>query len=47
MENSTVEAFGAYALSWAKSDFSGQVTTDASVPVKVIKGKPTRPCPRR
>ena len=47
MENSTVEAFGAYLLSWAKSDFSGQVTNDASVPVKVIVGKPTRPCPPR
>ena len=39
MENSTVEAFGAYLLSWAKSDFSGQVTNDASVPVKVIVGE--------
>lgn len=39
MENSTVEAFGAYLVSWAKSDFSGQVTNDTGVPVKVIVGE--------
>jgi hypothetical protein len=27
-------AFGAYLLSWARSDFSSQVTNDASVPVQ-------------
>ncbi|MGH7736243.1 MAG: alpha/beta fold hydrolase, partial [Gemmatimonadales bacterium] len=39
LEYSTVEAFGAYLASWAKSDFSGQVTNGASVPVKVIVGE--------
>jgi pimeloyl-ACP methyl ester carboxylesterase len=39
LENSTVEAFGAYLLSWAKTDFSGQVATDATVPAKVIVGE--------
>ena len=37
-ENSTVEAFAAYLLAWAKTDFSDQVKTDASTPVKVIVG---------
>ncbi len=35
-----------HLLSWAKSDFSGQVTNDASVPVKVIVGG-NRPGPVR
>jgi len=33
LDNSTVEAFGAYLQSWAKSDFSGQVATSATAPV--------------
>jgi pimeloyl-ACP methyl ester carboxylesterase len=37
MENSTVEAFGAYLLSWAKGDFSGEI--GPTVPVKVIVGE--------
>ncbi len=45
LDNSTVEAFAAYLLSWAKSDFSGQVTAAAgavqpnAVPVQVIVGE--------
>jgi pimeloyl-ACP methyl ester carboxylesterase len=39
LENSTVAAFGAYLPSWAKTDFSHQVSKDASVPVKVIVGE--------
>ena len=39
LDNSTVDAFAAYLLAWAKSDFSGQVTNDAGVPVKVIVGE--------
>ena len=39
LENSTEEAFGAYLPSWAKSDFSHQVTNDLSIPVKVIVGE--------
>lgn len=39
LENSTKEAFGAYLPSWARSDFSSQVTNDLSVPVKVIVGE--------
>jgi pimeloyl-ACP methyl ester carboxylesterase len=37
--NSTVEAFAAYLLAWAKSDFSGQAATSPDVPVKVIVGE--------
>ena len=33
LDNSTVEAFGAYLQSWAKSDFSGQVAAGATMPV--------------
>jgi pimeloyl-ACP methyl ester carboxylesterase len=33
LDNSTVEAFGAYLQSWAKSDFSGQVAAGATAPV--------------
>ena len=32
-------AFGAYLPSWARSDFSSQVTNHLSVPVKVIVGE--------
>jgi pimeloyl-ACP methyl ester carboxylesterase len=39
LENSAKEAFGAYLLSWAKSDFSSAVTNDLTVPVKVIVGE--------
>jgi pimeloyl-ACP methyl ester carboxylesterase len=50
LDNSTVEAFAAYLLSWAKSDFSGQVTPGTTtvptgtvptntVPVQVIVGE--------
>jgi pimeloyl-ACP methyl ester carboxylesterase len=44
LENSTVEAFAAYLLSWAKSDFSGQVAPGPTVlvntvPVQVIVGE--------
>jgi pimeloyl-ACP methyl ester carboxylesterase len=39
LENSTVEAFSAYLPSWAKTDFSGQVAKDDSVPVAVIVGE--------
>jgi pimeloyl-ACP methyl ester carboxylesterase len=39
LENSTAEAIGAYLLSQAKADFSGQVANVASVPVKVIVGE--------
>jgi pimeloyl-ACP methyl ester carboxylesterase len=38
LENSTVEAFGAYLPSWGKADFSGQVTGNPA-PVKVIVGE--------
>ena len=38
LENSTEEAFAAYLLAWAKTDFSDQVKTDTSTPVKVIVG---------
>jgi pimeloyl-ACP methyl ester carboxylesterase len=38
LENSTVEAFAAYLQAWAKSDFSDQVKTDTSTPVKLIVG---------
>lgn len=36
LDNSTVEAFSAYLLSWAKSDFSGQVATGATVPANTV-----------
>jgi pimeloyl-ACP methyl ester carboxylesterase len=39
LENSVVEAFGAYLLSWARGDFSGQAANGAAVPVKVIVGE--------
>lgn len=39
LDNSTVEAFAAYLLAWAKSDFSGQVAPDAGPPVQVIVGE--------
>jgi pimeloyl-ACP methyl ester carboxylesterase len=39
LENSTVEAFSGYLPSWAKTDFSGQVAKDDSVPVTVIVGE--------
>ncbi|HEX8006479.1 MAG TPA: alpha/beta hydrolase [Trebonia sp.] len=39
LENSTVEAFGAYLPSWARTDFSDQAGKDADVPVKVIVGE--------
>ena len=48
LENSTVEAFGSYLPSWAKSDFSGEAnkaneaneaSSGVSVPVKVIVGE--------
>lgn len=38
LENSTVEAFAVYLQAWAKSDFSDQVKTDTSTPVKLIVG---------
>jgi pimeloyl-ACP methyl ester carboxylesterase len=38
LENSAEEAFAAYLLAWAKTDFSDQVKTDTSTPVKVIVG---------
>jgi pimeloyl-ACP methyl ester carboxylesterase len=39
LENSTVDAFGGYLPSWARTDFSREVATDAGVPVKVIIGE--------
>jgi pimeloyl-ACP methyl ester carboxylesterase len=36
VDNSTVEAFSAYLVSWAKSDFSGQVATGGTVPVNTV-----------
>jgi pimeloyl-ACP methyl ester carboxylesterase len=40
LENSAVEAFGAYLWMWAKEDFSAQVPSAGSgVPVKVIVGE--------
>jgi pimeloyl-ACP methyl ester carboxylesterase len=36
LENSTVEAFAAYLLAWAKSDFSGQAATGAAVPASTV-----------
>jgi pimeloyl-ACP methyl ester carboxylesterase len=43
LDNSTVEAFAAYLLAWAKSDFSaaaaGGTGPGATVPVKVIVGE--------
>jgi pimeloyl-ACP methyl ester carboxylesterase len=38
LDHSTVEAFAAYLLAWARSDFSGQLKPDTSTPVKVIVG---------
>jgi len=38
LDNSAREAFGAYLESWAKTDFSGQVTGNRA-PVKVIVGE--------
>ena len=38
LENSTEAAFAAYLLAWARTDFSDQVKTDTSTPVKVIVG---------
>lgn len=39
VENSAVEAFGAYLRAWAKADFSGEAASGARVPVKVIVGE--------
>jgi pimeloyl-ACP methyl ester carboxylesterase len=40
LENSAVEAFGAYLWMWAKEDFSAHVpSTGSGVPVKVIVGE--------
>lgn len=39
VENSAVEAFGAYLDAWANDDFSGTVTPDSATPVKVIVGE--------
>jgi glycine/D-amino acid oxidase-like deaminating enzyme/pimeloyl-ACP methyl ester carboxylesterase len=39
LDNSAVEAFGAYLPSWAKADLSGQGASDPGVPVKVIAGE--------
>ena len=39
LDNSTVEAFAAYLLAWARGDFSAQAkAADATVPVKLIVG---------
>ena len=38
LENSTEAAFAAYLLAWARTDFSDQVKTDTTTPVKVIVG---------
>jgi len=38
LDHSTTEAFAAYLLAWAKSDFAGQLKPDTSTPVKVIVG---------
>jgi pimeloyl-ACP methyl ester carboxylesterase len=38
LENSTVEALAAYLQAWARSDFTDQVKTDTSTPVKLIVG---------
>ncbi len=38
LDNSTVDAFGAYLPAWAKTDFAGQVQ-GRQVPVKVIVGE--------
>jgi len=38
LDHSTVEAFAAYLLAWARSDFSGQLKPDTITPVKVIVG---------
>jgi pimeloyl-ACP methyl ester carboxylesterase len=38
LDNSTVEAFAAYLLAWAKSDFSGKAQPDTRTPVKLIVG---------
>src|SRR5262249_50247837 len=38
LENSSEAAFAAYLLAWARTDFSDQVKTDSSTPVKVIVG---------
>jgi pimeloyl-ACP methyl ester carboxylesterase len=39
LENSTVEAFGAYLPAWARTDFSDQVKPDSVTRVKVIVGE--------
>ncbi len=38
LDNSTVEAFGAYLQAWAKSDFTAQAKVDTATPVKLIVG---------
>ena len=38
LENSNQAAFAAYLQAWAKTDFSGKVQPDTSLPVKVIVG---------
>ena len=38
LDHSAEAAFAAYLRSWARSDFSGQLTKDTSTPVKVIVG---------
>ncbi len=39
LDNSSVDAFGAYLQAWAKDDFSGSLKPDHSTPVKVIVGE--------
>jgi pimeloyl-ACP methyl ester carboxylesterase len=38
LDHSSVEAFAAYLLAWAKSDFSAQAKVDTATPVKLIVG---------
>jgi pimeloyl-ACP methyl ester carboxylesterase len=38
LDNSTVEAVGAYLQAWAKSDFSAEAKVDTDTPVKLIVG---------
>ena len=38
LDNSAVEAFGAYLQAWAKSDFTAEAKVDTATPVKLIVG---------
>jgi pimeloyl-ACP methyl ester carboxylesterase len=39
LENSAADAFAAYLIAWAETDFSAQVRADDKTPVKIIVGE--------